>query len=62
MDDELLSGDDQLVRDVERKLKQKFLVKNEYNLAKVGHTIDLLGRTAERTKLGFRLTSRRVDT
>ena len=39
VDDELLSGDDQLVRDMVRKLKQKFLVKKVDCLANVGDTI-----------------------
>ena len=52
VDDELLSVDDQLVRDMVRKLKQKFLVKKVDYLAKVGDTIEILGRKVERTKFG----------
>ena len=40
MDPELLSGDDQPVRDMMRKLKQKFFVKKVDFLAKVGDTIE----------------------
>ena len=62
VDDELLSGDDQLVRDTVRKLNQKFLVKKVDHLAKVGDTIEILGRTVKRTKLGYRLiTSSRYN-
>ena len=50
-DDELLSGDDRLVRDMVQKLKQKFLVKKVDYLSKVGDKIQILGRTAERTRL-----------
>ena len=60
VDDELLSGDDRLVRDMVQKLKQKFLVKKIDYLSKVGDKIQILGRTVERTKLGYRIiTSRR---
>ena len=51
VDDELLSGDDRLVRDIVQKLKQKFLVKKVDYLSKVGDKILILGRTVERTKL-----------
>ena len=54
VDDELHSGDDRLVRDVVQKLKQKFFVK------KVGDEIQILARTVERARLGYRvITSRR---
>ena len=60
LDDELLSGDDRLVRDMVQKLKQKFLVKKVDYLSKVGDKIQILGRTVERTRLGYRIvTSRR---
>ena len=60
VDDELLSRDDRLVRDMVQKLKQKFLVKKIDFLSKVGDKIQILGRTVERTKLGYRIiTSRR---
>ena len=49
VDDELLSGDDQLVRDTVRKLNQKFLVKKVDHLAKGGDTVEILGRIVERT-------------
>ena len=39
VDNELLSGDDHLVCDMVRKLKQKFLVKKVDHLAMVGDTI-----------------------
>ena len=63
VDDELLSVDDQLVRDMVRKLKQKFLVKKVDHLAKVGDTIEIQGRTVERKKFGYRLitSSRYID-
>ena len=63
VDDELLSGDDQHVRDLVRKLKQKFVVKKVDYLAKVGDTIEILGRTVERTKSEHRpiTSSRYVD-
>ena len=51
MDDEILSGNDQLVRDMVRKLKQKFLVKKVDYLAEVGEATEILGRTVERTNL-----------
>ena len=58
--DELLSRDDRLVRDMVQKLKQKFLVKNVDYLSKVGDKIQILGRTVERTRQGYRIiTSRR---
>ena len=50
VDDELLSGDDWLVRDMVQKLKQKFLVKKVDYLSKVGDKIQILGRTVERTR------------
>ena len=60
VDDELLSGDDRLVRDMVQKLKQKFLVKKVDCLRSVGDKIQILGRTVERTRLGYRIiTSRR---
>ena len=60
VDDELLSGADRLVRDMVQKLKQKFLVKTVDCLSKVGDKIQILGRTVERTRLGYRfVTSRR---
>ena len=60
VDDELLSGDDRLVRDKVQKLKQKFLVKKLDHLSKIGDKIQILGRTVERTKSGYRIiTSRR---
>ena len=43
VDDELLSGDDRLVRDTVHKLKQKFLVKKVDYLRKVGDKIQILG-------------------
>ena len=52
VDDELISGDDRLVRDMVQKLKQKFLVKKIDYLSKVGDKIQILGRTVERTRLG----------
>ena len=55
VDDELLSGDDRLVRDMVQKLKQKFLVKKVDYLSKVGGKIQILGRTVERTRLGYGL-------
>ena len=63
VDDELSSGDDELVRDMLRMLKQKFMVKKVDYLAKVGDTNEILGRTVERTKLGYRLitSSRYID-
>ena len=43
-----------------QKLKQKFLVKKVDYLSKVGDKIQILGRTVERTKLGYRIiTSKR---
>ena len=39
VDNELLSGDDHLVRDMVRKLNKKFLVKKVDHLAMVGDTI-----------------------
>ena len=51
VDDELLSGDDPLVRDMVQKLKQKFLVKKVDYLSKVGDKIQILGRTVERTTI-----------
>ena len=43
-----------------QKLKQKFLVKKVNYLSKVGDKIQILGRTVERTRLGYRIiTSRR---
>ena len=60
VDDEPLSGDDRLVRDMVQKLKQKFLVKKVDYLNKVGDKIQILGRTVERTRWGYRIiTSRR---
>ena len=60
VDDELLSGDEGLVRDMMQKLKQKFLVKKVGYLSKVGDKIQILGRTVERTRSGYRIiTSRR---
>ena len=60
VDDELLSGDDRLVRDMVQKLKQKFLVKKVDYLSEVADKIQILGRTVERTRLGYRLiTSKR---
>ena len=60
VDDELPSGDDRLVRDMVQKLKQKFLVKKVDYLSKVGDKFQILGRTVERTRLGYRIiTSRR---
>ena len=63
VDDELLSEADQLVRDMVRKLKQTFLVKNVDYLAKVGDTIEILGRKVERTTTRYRLitSSRHID-
>ena len=63
VDDELLSRDDRLVRDMVQKLKQKFLVKKVDYLTKIGDTIEILGRKVERTKLGNRLitSSRYID-
>ena len=63
MDDEILSGNDQLVRDMVRKLKQKFLVKKVDYLAEVGEATEILGRTVERTNLVYRLitSSRYID-
>ena len=55
VDDELLSRDDRLVRDMVQKLKQKFLVKKVDYLSKVGDKIQILGRRVERTRLGYRL-------
>ena len=52
VDDELLSGDDRLVRDMVQKLKQKFLVKKVDYLSEVADKIQILGRTVERTRLG----------
>ena len=60
VDDELLSGDDRLVRDMVQKLKQKFLVKKVGYPSKVGDKIQIQGRIVERTRLGYRLiTSKR---
>ena len=60
VDDELLSRDDRLVRDMAQKLKQKFLVKKVDCLSEVGDKIQILGRTVERTRSGYRIiTSRR---
>ena len=60
VDDELLSRDDRLVRDMVHKLKRKFLVKKVDHLSKVGDKIQILGRTLERTRLGYKIiTSRR---
>ena len=43
-----------------QKLKQNFLVKKVDYLSKVGDKIQILGRTVERTRLGYRLvTSKR---
>ena len=53
--DKLLSGDDWLVRDMVRKLNQKFLMKKVEYLANLGDKIQILGRTVERTELGCRL-------
>ena len=59
-DDELLSGDDRLVLTWCKKLKQKFLMKKVDYLSKVGEKFQILGRTVERTRLGYRIiTSRR---
>ena len=46
-----------------RKLKQKYQVKKVDCLAKVGDTIEILGRKVERTKLAYRLipSSRYID-
>ena len=51
------------MRDVVRKLKQKFLVKKVDILTKIGDKIQVLGRKVERTKLGYRLitSSRYID-
>ena len=43
VDDEPLSGDDRLVRDMVQKLKDKFLVKKVDYLSKVGDKIQILG-------------------
>ena len=60
VDDELLSGDDRLVCGMVQKLKQEFLVKKVDFLTEVGDKIQILGRTVERTRLGYRIiTSRR---
>ena len=60
VDDELLSGDDRLVRDMVQKLQQKFLVKKVDYASTVGDKFQILGRTVERTRLGYRIiTSRR---
>ena len=63
VDGDLLSGDDQLVRNMVRTLKQKFLVKKVNYLAKVGDTIEILGRELQRTELEYRLitSSRYID-
>ena len=63
VDDELLSGYDRLVRDMVQKLKHKFLVQKVDYLSKVGNNIQILGRTMERTRLGYRLitSSRYID-
>ena len=54
VDDELLSEDGRLLRDMLQKLNQKFLVKKVDYLSKVGDKIKILGGTLERTKLGYR--------
>ena len=63
VDDELLSGDNQLVHDMMRKLTQNFFVKEVDHLTKIGDKIQILGRTVERTKLGYKLitSSRYID-
>ena len=48
--DELVSGDDRLVRDMVRKLRQKLLVKKVNFLTKIGDTIEILDHKMERTK------------
>ena len=52
VDDGLLSSDDQLVRDMVRKLKEKFLVKKVDFLTRIGDKIQTLSRTVGRTTLG----------
>ena len=59
VDDELLSRDDRLVRDMVQKLKQKFLVKKVDYMSKVGDKIQILGRTVERTSLRYIITTSR---
>ena len=61
--DELLSGDDRLVRDMVQKLQQKFLVKKIELLTKIDDTIHILNREAARTKQEFRLitSNRHID-
>ena len=53
VDGELLSGDDQLVRNMVRKLKQKFFVMKVVYLTKTGDKFQILCRTVERTKLCY---------
>ena len=60
VDDEPLSGHDRLVRDMVQKLQQKFLVKKVDYASTVGDKFQILGRTVERSRLGYRIiTSRR---
>lgn len=55
VDDETLSGDDATVRKIVEFIKSRFLVKKVNYLCKERDKVDMLGRTIERTRKGYRL-------